>query len=216
MTPHKASSLVVAAAVVVYAVPSARLRKLLRRVVVRVEDGECHSLALRRIFEKYHGIRVGLYSYGGCFDPEAVPPGTVVGRYCCCARFTVYSRNHPIGFLSMHPFFYNRHFGYVDRDLVSRTALCIGHDVWIGDQVLVTASVKSIGNGAVIGAGAVVTRDVPPYAVVGGNPARLIRYRFSPEGIRLAELTKWWDKAVEENVEALSMFTKPFDPDVTS
>ena len=68
----------------------------------------------------------------------------------------------------------------------------IGSDVWIGSRAIILSGI-TIGNGAVIGAGAIVTRDVPPYAIVAGNPARLIRYRFPPETIAALEEIAWWD-----------------------
>lgn len=72
--------------------------------------------------------------------------------------------------------------------------LCeIGNDVWIGDSVLIINGVK-IGDGAIIAAGAVVNKDVPPYAVVGGVPARIIKYRFSTEQIKWLLKFKWWEK----------------------
>lgn len=78
----------------------------------------------------------------------------------------------------------------------------IGNDVWVGSHVLVKGGVH-IGNGACVAAGAVVVKDVPPYAIVGGVPAKVIRYRFSPEIIqRLLEL-KWWnwdEKKLKDNI----------------
>ena len=68
----------------------------------------------------------------------------------------------------------------------------VGHGVWFGADSIVLSGCKTIGNGAVIGAGSVVTHDVPPYAVVVGNPARIIRYRLTPEQIEKVEASKWW------------------------
>lgn len=68
----------------------------------------------------------------------------------------------------------------------------IGNDVWVGANAIIIAGVN-IGNGAIIGAGAVVTKDVPPYAVVGGVPAKIIKYRFSEEQIEELEKIQWWD-----------------------
>lgn len=76
---------------------------------------------------------------------------------------------------------------YIDQEL----RVEIGNDVWIGDNVVILKG--KIGDGAVIGAGAVVTRDVPPYAIVAGNPARVIKYRFDDETIRKLLKEKWWD-----------------------
>lgn len=73
----------------------------------------------------------------------------------------------------------------------------VGHNVWIGDNSIIVPGV-SIGNGAIIGAGSVVTKDVPGYAVVGGAPARLIKYRFDEKKIREIEALQWWDWSLEE------------------
>jgi acetyltransferase-like isoleucine patch superfamily enzyme len=84
----------------------------------------------------------------------------------------------------------------------------IGHDVWIGANVTLMDNI-TIGNGAVVGAGAVVTTDVPPYAIVAGNPAKVIKYRFSPEQISRLLATEWW-LLTEEDVSKLN----PYDTDI--
>jgi acetyltransferase-like isoleucine patch superfamily enzyme len=81
--------------------------------------------------------------------------------------------------------------------------LTIGNDVWIGDRVLILGGCKSIGNGAVIAAGAVVSRDVAPYAVVGGVPARLIRMRFNEAQIAKIEKSRWWERKISELVASM-------------
>lgn len=86
----------------------------------------------------------------------------------------------------------------------------VGNDVWIGQRVMVMGGV-TIGNGAVIGAGAVVTKDVPAYAIVGGVPAKIIKYRFPEEIIELLEQSEWWklpDEVLRRNIE---LFQKPLD-----
>lgn len=81
----------------------------------------------------------------------------------------------------------------------------IGNDVWIGARVMIVGNVK-VGNGAVIAAGAVVTKDVPPYAVVGGIPAKVIKYRFEPQVIEKLERLKWWDWPIEVLKKHISCF----------
>jgi acetyltransferase-like isoleucine patch superfamily enzyme len=121
-----------------------------------------------------------------------------VGRFCSIAmRVTVGPGQHPVDFVSSHPAFYSatqpiaRTFSASDK--FSPTASVeIGHDVWLGQNAMVMDGV-TVGTGAVVAAGAVVTQAVPPYAIVGGVPARLIRYRFD-EALRAKLLaTQWWD-----------------------
>jgi len=87
----------------------------------------------------------------------------------------------------------------------------IGNDVWVGRNAMILPSVKKIGDGAVIGAGAVVTRDVPDFAVVAGNPAVVIKYRFRPETIHKIKQSKWWDKDIEELKGNIEEFTMPLE-----
>ncbi len=181
-----------------YRVAGRRSRSIIVRVVARMEGGEMRSLTLRRIFADYHDVVIGLYSYG-CFRPADIPPGTRIGRYCSFASgVTVFNANHPLERPSLHPFFYNPVLGVVKRETIERRGLTVGHDVWVGRNALITPAVRNIGNGAVVGAGAVVTRDVPPYAVVAGNPARIIRFRFSEEVQQRLEHSRWWEKSIEE------------------
>ena len=89
--------------------------------------------------------------------------------------------------------------------------ITIGSDVWIGARAIILSGV-SIGDGAIIGAGAVVTRDVPPYAIVGGSPAKLLKYRFNPEEIAALQEIRWWDWPDEKVREAIPVM----HTDVTS
>lgn len=188
---------------------SPRLRQIIRREVTRLEGGELISTTLRSILADYHGVEIGLYSYGGCFEPRNIPSGTTIGRYGSFSRFRVFSRDHPLNFISMHPFFFNTNLGYVKSEIVPHTHLAIGHDVWIGYGVVILSGVSTIGNGAVIGAGTIVTHDVPPYGVVVGNPGRVVKYRFCQEIISRIEATKWWDWSIEELANTIDLFTRP-------
>jgi acetyltransferase-like isoleucine patch superfamily enzyme len=187
-----------------------RFRRIVRRVASRVEKGEMHSLTLRRIFKDYHNIDIGLYSYG-CFNYGDIPSGTVIGRYCSIAKgVVIFNANHPLERLSLHPFFYNPRLDIVSEETIERNALTIGHGVWIGRNALILPKVSRVGNGAVVGAGSVVTKDVPAYAVVGGNPARVLRYRFPEEIQQKIEMSKWWECSIEELRTRIHDFIIPF------
>ena len=117
-----------------------------------------------------------------------------IGRYCSIAsgvRFL--GANHPIDHFSTSAIFYNKSFGYDVKD-VKRHDLIIEDDVWIGLNVCITCGCKRIGRGAIIGAGSVVTKDVEPYTIVGGVPAKVIRKRFDDDRIAQLEAFKWWEK----------------------
>jgi acetyltransferase-like isoleucine patch superfamily enzyme len=126
-------------------------------------------------------------------------PHTTIGRYCSIATTVrVENRNHPLTRKSTHAFFFNPELGYCPEDTVAYVPLEIGNDVWMGHYAVVLPHVRRIGDGAVIAAGAVVNKDVPPFAVVVGNPARIVRYRFSPGTIAELLNEKWWEKSLEE------------------
>ena len=193
-----------------YAFKKRKFRDIILCLIERLEKGQMRSKTLRRIFLDYHGIEVGMYSYGGCFDPALIRAKTKIGRYCSFAGGVCrFNGNHPMEFRSMHPFFYSPDFGYVQKELVHRSELVIGNDVWVGQNAILLPSVNRIGDGAVIGAGAVVTRDVPDFAVVAGNPARVIKYRFSKETQLKIKVSKWWDKDIEELRQHIDEFTYP-------
>ncbi len=193
-----------------YGYKNRQLRDILRRIILRLEGGEMYSATIREILSKYHDIHVGMYSYGGCFSLGDIAPGTRIGRYCSFSSGVhIFNGNHPIHRKSTHPFFYNPVFNYVEQDKVSRTQLTIGNDVWVGCNAIILPSVTNIGDGAVIGAGSVVTQDIPPFAVVAGNPAKIIKYRFSLEQIQKINDSRWWDKDIEELSGDLESFLHP-------
>lgn len=124
----------------------------------------------------------------------------IIGKFCsiaCGAKFLFNSANHSLASLSTYPFpiFYEE-WGLNIQNVAAawdnKGDIVIGNDVWIGYEAVVLAGV-TIGDGAVIGARAVVTKDVPPYAVVGGVPARLIRRRFPDDTISALLALRWWD-----------------------
>ena len=169
------------------------------------------AISPRALIEKRSEI--GKYTYIG--DCKMLSP-VKMGRYCSVAHdvFAV-AGNHPFNELTTHPFTYtNQLFGFDEayRDIPFKKkrsaeiaaqpiesffAADIGNDVWIGTKVVIIGPVK-IGNGAVIGAGAIVNKDVPAYAIVVGMPAKVLRYRFDPETISKLETLKWWEFSLSQ------------------
>ena len=136
-----------------------------------------------------------------------------LGRFCSVARFVeIGPIEHPVDFLSTHPFQYSKHH-FANQEAWDRLERCdfdekpgaiVGNDVWIGLNAVILRGV-TVGHGAIIGAGAVVTKDVPPYAIVVGSPAKILRYRFDAGIIQRLLDVAWWDM----ELEALSGL--PFD-----
>jgi len=185
------------------------LRSVCVNLALRLEGGAFHSATLRRLLARYHGVRIGAYSYGPCLTPGLFPAGVTIGRYVSIGHgVRVFLRNHPMDRPSMHPFFFNSRLGYIAQDTVPMSRLWIGHDAWIGENAIITPSCHRIGIGAVIGAGAVVTRDVPDFAVVAGNPAALIRYRFSANTVEHLRRMRLW----EHRPQVLRDMMRTFDP----
>jgi phosphonate metabolism protein (transferase hexapeptide repeat family) len=125
---------------------------------------------------------------------------TRIGKFCSiAAHVRINPGDHPMHRISQHHFSY-RASAYFDGtaddtaffDWRRSRPVSIGHDVWIGHGAIVLAG-RSIGNGGVVGAGSIVTRDVAPYAIVVGNPAKPIRQRFSAEIAARIEALAWWD-----------------------
>jgi virginiamycin A acetyltransferase len=114
-----------------------------------------------------------------------------IGNYCAFGySVTIITTNHDISKPNLQLNFQRRH-GFADLE-ISRGPIVVGHNVWIGDNATILAG-SHIGDGSVVGAGAVVTGDLPPFAVAAGVPARIIKYRFSPEVIALLLDIAWWN-----------------------
>ena len=151
--------------------------------------------------DTFPDVQIGAYTYvnGGMLRER-----TRIGRFCSIAYgVSIGMSSHAIHHVSTHPFSTQAAYdpshtspykGAAIRNWREPTEL--GHDVWVAQNVVIGQGCK-VGTGAVLAAGAIVFRDVPPYAIVGGVPARLIRYRF-PEDVR-AELlaSEWWNYPIE-------------------
>ncbi|TIP49654.1 MAG: CatB-related O-acetyltransferase [Mesorhizobium sp.] len=172
-------------------------------------------LGLRKPYPGKH-VTVGRKTYGvdvaNVFQATAEAP-VIIGAYCSIAAGVLFiaAGEHPMSLVSTYPF------AGADRDL-TKGPITVGNDVWIGSRAIVLSGV-TIGHGAVVGAGSVVTKDVPPYGIVAGNPAKLIRYRFEPETIAALLGIRWWDwpdsqieAAMPEFHRSVSEFVSKYGP----
>ncbi|WP_162026091.1 MULTISPECIES: CatB-related O-acetyltransferase [unclassified Lentimonas] len=182
------------------------------------------SNAFKAIFEgrskiyPLANVRSSKIGFGSYIGPRSFLPSSHIGRYCSIGPdVMLLPGTHPLdGRLSTHPCFYSKMgqsgFTYADKQLFEEFSyvddersyyLEVGNDVWIGARAIIVGGVR-IGHGAVIGAGAIVNKNVDDYSIVAGVPAKHIRYRFSESkrGRLLAE--KWWEndeKWIRENLD---------------
>lgn len=181
------------------------LASIIEKVRIKLWQRNQHvSMPLRAYFRDRFRIDVGLYSYG-CFDRWRMPGPIRVGRYCSIANSARSAPiNHPYDAMTTHPALYERKFGVVERDIHYDDALVIEDDVWIGHNAMILPGCKHVGRGAIIGAGAIVTKDVPAYAIVAGNPARKLKDRFTPDLIAALEDSRWWELDVADLKQLLA------------
>jgi acetyltransferase-like isoleucine patch superfamily enzyme len=143
--------------------------------------------------------RLGAHSY---VQKKSTIFNTEIGRYCSIASYVSIAPGiHKIDGVSTHPSFYLKNIPlvktYSDEDTFPTSAkVTIGHDVWIGERALIVDGII-IGTGAIIAAGAVVTKNVEPYSIVGGIPAKHIKYRFDLATIEKLIESRWWENSEE-------------------
>jgi virginiamycin A acetyltransferase len=150
----------------------------------------------RRYAMACYGVPVGRYTYG--FMPLMTRAADIasIGSFTSIAPEVALSgKNHSTDHVTTHLILHGRSLGFVPEERwndARNGRVTIGNDVWIGRRALILPSV-SIGDGAVVAAGAVVTHDVAPYAIVAGVPARVVRFRFEPDVIARLHEVRWWD-----------------------
>jgi len=155
-------------------------------------------------------VVMGDYSYCGA---DCIMQNTEIGKFAnIAAHVRLGPTAHPLDRPTLHHFTYRRvAYGFAETDdqaffdARADKVLTIGHDTWFGHGAIVMPGL-TIGTGAVIGAGSVVTRNVEPWTIVAGNPARVIRRRFSPEVAEAMERIRWWDWSHDELRERLADF----------
>lgn len=154
-------------------------------------------------------VDMGDYSYTGPFDMLF---HIRIGKFTSISYgVTIGAPEHNYKLLSTHPFIYDSYYEVFDKSEVARNDKFdketeIGNDVWIGCNSTILRGVH-IGDGAVVGANSLVNRDVPPYAVVAGCPAKIIKYRFPKETINKLLAIKWWNWSIEKIRSKKTLFT---------
>lgn len=158
-------------------------------------------------------VQMGKYSYVGA---NTIISDTKIGAFCSIgSSCSIGGGVHPMDRVSTSPVFYDtgnvfkerKYFSAESQKSSNQPQTIIGNDVWIGENVFICARVN-IGTGAIIGAHAVVTHDVPPYAIVAGVPAKILRYRFDEVTIKELLASQWWEWSDEKLAENKEWFSK--------
>ncbi len=178
------------------------VRRRCIKKICQIEGGEAYSKTVRELYREYYGLKIGYGTYGSVWTNGALRwQNITIGNYCSFAgNVAIYTGNHPTNFFTTHPILYNPSFG-ARETIETGKPLSIGYDVWVGQNVVILPSCHTIGNGAVIGAGAIVTKDIEPYTINVGNPAKSIKKRFSESTILKLEETRWWEMDKEELIK---------------
>lgn len=186
------------------------------------------KLALNDMVKEKWTTKIGKHSYGPlCCNHRYIDS---IGAFCSFAAGTDVVPNHPMGYITTSPMLYAGQVEEWEEDeyqkyenaewfisgikphkcFEKRKRIKIGNDVWLGRNVVITNG-ANVGNGVIAGAGAIITKDVPDYAVVGGIPAKIIRYRYSKEQIDALNKIQWWNWSDDEIRERYDDFYLPIE-----
>lgn len=175
--------------------------------------GECSKLIKGVDIMAKSPLYIGRYTSinGPNFDLRSMVNKVQIGSFCSIGRGTIIQEfNHKIYRASSYFVSQNLLADDTNLDIFSKGSITIGNDVWIGAQCVILGGVK-IGDGAVIGANSVVSNDIPPYAIAVGTPAKVVKYRFSPDIIQIMLKLKWWDWDIKKIQNNASFFIDPMD-----
>lgn len=181
-----------------------------KKKIPTIKLGKNVGFSKKSIFGKFNYLsnnvsfidsKIGDYSYIG---QNSFVQNTSIGKFSCIGPgVNIGLGEHPIkDFVSVHPIFYSKArqvgISFSDENHFNEyKPVTIGHDVWVGANAIIIGGV-TLGNGCIVGAGAVVTKDVPDFAIYGGVPAKLIRMRFTEEEIIKLQKMEWWNCTTEK------------------
>lgn len=192
------------------------IRKILRKItgwcLTDIHNVKAHPTAMFANYCQVHNSNVGKYSSIGRYSKVTQ---SKIGSYCSISwDVTINAVAHDYKKLSSHSFTKRPDIGgFVKEDARTYQKVSIGNDVWIGAHAIIMPGIE-IGDGAVIGAGSIVTKDVKPYEIVAGNPAKHIKYRFNKEFVQELLEIKWWeweDSTIRKNIH---LFQKKLDKEI--
>lgn len=176
------------------------IKDLIKKIKWKVNNKHNYT-SYGSIPEKMDMVKVGRDTYGQLYvQAMSNQYHLIIGNYCSIAGDVLFvlEADHRTNVISTYPFL--TYYGGCEKDAVSKGDIIVDDDVWIGQRAMIMSGVH-IGQGAVIGAGAVVTKDVPPYAIVGGVPAKIIKYRFRQEVVEFMNKLDYSKLTKEDVIE---------------